>query len=263
MHGNQYNIALLIFFIPYILFEIPSNIFIRRLKPSNWISLIMLVWAIATICQGLCHNFGGLLACRIVIGLAEAGFIIAYRCPDFTGSSPVVSTFSPCTIRDGSSNSELYLRFVKRLISGLVLLSFNSRRILWWPACFRHCKHEWNRGQRRLGLDFYVWSLNEIMLTDSIEGLVTAVAAIASKWAVCDFPEDCRFLTEEERAMLLARIKVDTADTHMDHLTFKTFIWIMKDWKIYCSGFMYLTCVTTSYSIALFLPTILKNMVNS
>ena len=78
---------------------------------------------------------------------------------------------------------------------------------------------------------------------------------------VCDFPEDCRFLTETERAMLLARIKVDTADTHMDHLTWKTFLWIMSDWKIYCSGFMYLTCVTTSYSIALFLPTILKNMV--
>jgi hypothetical protein len=61
--------------------------------------------------------------------------------------------------------------------------------------------------------------------------------------------------------MLLARIKVDTADTHVDHLSWKTFLWIMKDWKIYCSGFMYLTCVTTSYSIALFLPTILKNMV--
>lgn len=78
---------------------------------------------------------------------------------------------------------------------------------------------------------------------------------------VCDFPEDCRFLTETERAMLLARIKVDTADTHMDHLTWKSFLWIMRDWKIYCSGLMYLTCVTTSYSIALFLPTILKNMV--
>jgi len=61
--------------------------------------------------------------------------------------------------------------------------------------------------------------------------------------------------------MLLARIKVDTADTHMDHLTWKVFFKIMKDWKIYCSGFMYLTCVTTSYSVALFLPTILKSMV--
>lgn len=74
MHGNQYNIALLVFFIPYILFEVPSNIFIKKLKPSNWLSFIMFVWGIATICQGLVHSFGGLLACRIVIGLAEAGY---------------------------------------------------------------------------------------------------------------------------------------------------------------------------------------------
>jgi MFS family permease len=79
MHGNQYNIALLIFFIPYILFEIPSNIFIKKLKPSNWLSLIMLIWGIATICQGLCHNFGGLIACRVIIGLAEAGYAFLMR----------------------------------------------------------------------------------------------------------------------------------------------------------------------------------------
>jgi len=34
----------------------------------------MLVWAIATICQGFTSSFGGLVACRVVIGLAEAGF---------------------------------------------------------------------------------------------------------------------------------------------------------------------------------------------
>lgn len=79
MYGNEYNIALLIFFIPYILFEIPSNIFIRKLKPSNWLSLIMFIWGIATICQGLCHNFGGLLACRIIIGLMEAGYAVCHR----------------------------------------------------------------------------------------------------------------------------------------------------------------------------------------
>jgi hypothetical protein len=79
---------------------------------------------------------------------------------------------------------------------------------------------------------------------------------------VCDFPEDCRFFSEEERGMILARLKVDTADTQMNHLTWKVFFRIMKDWKIYVTGFMYLTCVTTSYSIALFLPTILTSMVS-
>ena len=34
--GNQRNIALTIFFIPYVLFEIPSNIFLKRFKPHKW-----------------------------------------------------------------------------------------------------------------------------------------------------------------------------------------------------------------------------------
>jgi hypothetical protein len=39
--GNKYNIALVIFFVPYILFEIPSNILLKKLKPRVWLSLCM------------------------------------------------------------------------------------------------------------------------------------------------------------------------------------------------------------------------------
>jgi hypothetical protein len=42
--GNSYNIALFIFFVPYILFEVPSNIIIKRIAPSTWLSSIMLLW---------------------------------------------------------------------------------------------------------------------------------------------------------------------------------------------------------------------------
>lgn len=38
MTGNDYNIALFIFFIPYILFEVPSNIMIKRVAPSTWLA---------------------------------------------------------------------------------------------------------------------------------------------------------------------------------------------------------------------------------
>ena len=34
--GNQPNIALTIFFVPYVVFEIPSNILLKRLKPHVW-----------------------------------------------------------------------------------------------------------------------------------------------------------------------------------------------------------------------------------
>lgn len=34
--GMKYNIALTIFFVPYIIFEIPSNILLKKFKPHVW-----------------------------------------------------------------------------------------------------------------------------------------------------------------------------------------------------------------------------------
>ncbi|KAI4161154.1 MAG: hypothetical protein L6R39_000114 [Caloplaca ligustica] len=47
MKGQQYNIALQVFFIPYILFEVPSNILIRKVAPSTWLSGIMIGWGVS------------------------------------------------------------------------------------------------------------------------------------------------------------------------------------------------------------------------
>ena len=71
--GTQYNTALTMFFIPYILFEIPSNIILKRLKPHVWLSLCMFFFGLITILQGLVHNWSGLLATRFFLGLAETG----------------------------------------------------------------------------------------------------------------------------------------------------------------------------------------------
>ncbi|TVY39106.1 putative transporter [Lachnellula subtilissima] len=73
MKSNDFDIALFVFFIPYILLEVPSNIIIKRIAPSTWLSGIMLFWGIATICQGLVTSFAGLVACRFLVGLFEAG----------------------------------------------------------------------------------------------------------------------------------------------------------------------------------------------
>lgn len=95
MEGNDYNLALFIFFIPYILCEIPCNLIMKRLAPSTWLSSIMALWGafrpwlmmygsfahwlielgIVTICQGFVQNNGGLMTCRFFIGMFEAGFL--------------------------------------------------------------------------------------------------------------------------------------------------------------------------------------------
>lgn len=44
MTGPQYNLALTLFFIPYGLFEVPSNIVLKMLRPSAWIAIMMFSW---------------------------------------------------------------------------------------------------------------------------------------------------------------------------------------------------------------------------
>jgi hypothetical protein len=74
MQGDDYNVALLIFFVPYIIFEVPSNIIIKRIAPSTWISATMFLWAISTIGQGLITTKGGLQAMRFLLGVRFIAF---------------------------------------------------------------------------------------------------------------------------------------------------------------------------------------------
>ena len=91
MSGNDYNIALFVFFVPYILFEVPSNMILKRLAPSTWLSLIMFLWGmcpvlrsvgstdallgLTTLAMGFVTNLAGLVACRFFLGAFEAGFV--------------------------------------------------------------------------------------------------------------------------------------------------------------------------------------------
>lgn len=38
------NIALQVFFVPYILLDIPSNIVLKKVRPSTWISVLAFLW---------------------------------------------------------------------------------------------------------------------------------------------------------------------------------------------------------------------------
>lgn len=74
MHGEDYNIAVQLFFIPYILLEVPSNLILKKMRPSVWLSGIMLGWGIITVCQGVTRSYAGLVVCRVLLGIFESGF---------------------------------------------------------------------------------------------------------------------------------------------------------------------------------------------
>jgi len=69
----QYNACLSVFFVTYVIFEIPSNLVIKKLRPSRWIPMIMIAWGIVMTLMGLVNSYGGLLACRLFLGTAESG----------------------------------------------------------------------------------------------------------------------------------------------------------------------------------------------
>jgi MFS family permease len=73
LEGHEYNNALVIFFAPYIFFEIPSNILLKKFKPHVWLSACMFLFGLTTTLQGVVTNYSGLLATRFFLGVFESG----------------------------------------------------------------------------------------------------------------------------------------------------------------------------------------------
>lgn len=68
------NIASLLFFIPYILFQPPSTILVRKLGARLHLSVITLLWGSVMIGMGFSRSFGDLAGMRVALGVLEAGF---------------------------------------------------------------------------------------------------------------------------------------------------------------------------------------------
>lgn len=66
-----------------------------------------------------------------------------------------------------------------------------------------------------------------------IEGVVTAAYGICVKWLVPDWPEQAKFLTNDERTLQKAKMTQDDGEASMDRLTPAARKRIFLDWKIY------------------------------
>lgn len=73
LSGQEPNIALAVLFVPYIVFEIPSNVFMKHFTPHVWLSICILGFGIVMIGQGFIKSFSGLVATRFFLGFFEAG----------------------------------------------------------------------------------------------------------------------------------------------------------------------------------------------
>lgn len=73
---QQYNTALSILFIGYVLGQVPSNMILSKVRPSWYLSGCMVIWGIISGCAGAVNGFGGLVAVRFLLGFAEAPFFV-------------------------------------------------------------------------------------------------------------------------------------------------------------------------------------------
>lgn len=60
-------------FISYALAEPITNVLLKRLTPRIFFTIIIIAWGVVMTLMGLVTSYGGLLAARFALGLAEAG----------------------------------------------------------------------------------------------------------------------------------------------------------------------------------------------
>jgi MFS family permease len=73
--GSRYNIALLIFFIGYALFELPSNVVIRRIGARYWLGFLITAWGACVLGMGFVGDWRVLTVLRALLGVFEAGLV--------------------------------------------------------------------------------------------------------------------------------------------------------------------------------------------
>jgi MFS family permease len=173
MTGAQYNWCLTVFFFTYAAFEVPSNLLLKKLRPSVWLPTIMVAWGIVMTLMGIVQSYEGLLVARIFLGVTEAGLF------------PGVAYYITMWYARHEAQFRQALFFSAASVAGAFsgLLAFGIA-------------HMDGVG----GLAGWRWIF-------ILEGILTVLVAIAAYFTLFDFPETASFLTEEERAFVVYRLK--------------------------------------------------------
>lgn len=61
------------YFIGYVLFEIPANVVLKKTTPRIWLPTLTLVWGVVATLLGVVQNYSGYLSSRFFLGVAESG----------------------------------------------------------------------------------------------------------------------------------------------------------------------------------------------
>ncbi|PSN62894.1 MFS general substrate transporter [Corynespora cassiicola Philippines] len=227
LNSNQFQVAVSILFVTYILSEVPSNLVLKKLRPSRWIAFITLSWGIIATLTGIVQSYAGLIVCRLLLGAVEGGL--------FPGMAVYLTLFY--------TKRELALRigylFVSAAIAG---------------ACGGLLAFAIGHMDGVAGQSGWRWIL-------IIEGLPTVVLGVATLWILPDNPETAYFLKSEEKEFAAYRLTRQTGYT----VSAAEFHWedvrkAAKDWKVWAFCFGQFGTDTMLYGFSTFLPTIIRGI---
>ena len=72
MTDTDYNVAVAVFFVPYVLCEVPSNLLLAKFsRPSYYMGTLVICWGLVMTFTGVVQSFGALVATRFLLGVFE------------------------------------------------------------------------------------------------------------------------------------------------------------------------------------------------
>ncbi|KAI9687921.1 MAG: hypothetical protein M1822_002003 [Bathelium mastoideum] len=229
MTADDYNWVQSIYFISYIIFEVPSNLFLKKMSPRNYQCRIVLSWGIVLAAHAAVHNKQGLYAARFFLGLAEAGLfpgLIAQLCGWYRSDEmgkPIMWMFA---FQNTSGVAGSLVAYGISFMNGLG------------------------------GLSAWRWLY-------LLEGLFTVLFSGCVFFVLPDWPKSPRsasWLTEREREYLDARLSENAPRTHDANFS-RTEVWTsIRDPRTYAFMLSQLLVNFGGYALQWQLPTITTSL---
>ncbi|PLR75923.1 MFS transporter [Bacillus sp. V3-13] len=213
-----------IFFLGYVIFEIPSNIMLHKFGARKWIARILISWGLVVVFTGYVQNETHLYILRFLLGIAEAGF--------FPGIILYI-TYWFRTKDQARAYALFYLALPVSNIAGAPVSTWIMDNIHWF------------------GWEGWRWMF-------VLEGLPAILLGIVTFFYLTDRPHQAKWLTEEEKAWLEAELEKEKSmkKPQEKHSIAKVF----TNGKVLHLALVYITINFGLYGIGFWMPQIIKGL---
>ncbi|KAH7121512.1 putative MFS transporter [Dactylonectria macrodidyma] len=226
--GYDYNQIISVFYISYILFEIPCTVLCKYIGPGWFIPITSLLFGVASIGTAFVNSTPAACGVRFLLGIFEAGMLpgIAYYLSRWYRQSELAFRLSLYIVM-----APLAGAFGGLLASGILKLpGFGSL-------------HTWR-------------------MIFGIEGIITIGLAIISFFTLTDNPGTARWLSQEEKDLAIARVKSERIGTTevLDKIDRPKLLTGIFSPVTLGTSFIFLLDNITVQGLAFFAPTIVRTI---